>query len=410
MFPFPIEGILKHYAWGSERELAELLQREPSGKPEAELWLGAHEAGPARLVQPLEGTSARDLLELFQERPAELVGSEGVRRGRGRFPFLFKVLAAAEPLSLQAHPDQEQARRGFVAEQARGLDPQGAEANYRDDSHKPELLYALQPFSCLGGFCPFEESERRFADIGLGGEEGPLQGPLSAYRAAYGQGETRAREEFFRALFELGPEARAEITARVRSASAEAQGLLSHLGRAAEKYPGDPGLVVALLMNYVELAPGQALFMPARQLHAYLGGLGLEVMAPSDNVLRGGFTPKKVDVDELARVLDFGASSPRLVAPWETCESGGATVQTFPAPVEEFLLSIVTLTSGGTQKVKGPCLCLVLEGRLGVQAETNPPLVLVRGGACLIPFGEEPVLLSGQTRAALVSLPSQKGG
>lgn len=409
MFPLPIEGILKHYAWGSERDLALLLRREPSGKPEAELWLGAHEGGPARLLRLPEGSSAGDLLELFLERPEELVGSEGIRRGRGRFPFLFKVLAAAEPLSLQAHPDLEQARCGFAAEQARGLDPGGPEANYRDASHKPELLYALKPFSCLCGFCAFAESERRFLAMGLGDQEGPLRAPLAAYRAALGLGEARGREAFFRALFELGAEEREQVTERVRSSSVESDGLLSHLRRASEKYPSDPGLVVALLMNYVELAPGEALFMPARQLHAYLGGLGLEVMAPSDNVLRGGLTPKRVDVEELARLLDFGATSPHLVAPTETRDQDGTVVQAFHAPVDEFLLSMVTLPSSGSHRVQGPCVCLVLEGDLLVQTEGSPALTLPSGAACMIPFGEDKASLRGQGRVALVSLPAERG-
>jgi mannose-6-phosphate isomerase len=409
MFPLPIEGILKHYAWGSARELAELLRCEPSGEPEAELWLGAHEGGPARLLRAPPGTSAGDLLQLFRERPLELVGNEGIRRGRGRFPFLFKVLAAAEPLSLQAHPDLEQAERGFAAEQARGLDPGGPEANYRDASPKPELLYALKPFSCLCGFCGFEESERRFLEIGLGDDAGPLRTPLEAYRAALGQGEARGREAFFRALFELGAEERASITERMRGALPESGGLFAHLRCAAVKYPNDPGLVVALLMNYLELAPGEALFMPARQLHAYLGGLGLEVMAPSDNVLRGGLTPKKVDVEELVRVLDFGATKPHLVAAVETRAEDGTIVETFPAPVEEFLFSIVTLPSGGLHWVRGPCLCLVLEGELFVQSEGDAPLPLSRGGACLIPFGKGKASLTGPCRVALVSLPAETG-
>lgn len=414
MPPLPIEGVLKHYAWGSERELADFLGRKPSGRPEAELWFGAHEGGPSRILGsgPLE--SAQNLLELYRADPEEAVGEGAVARFGGRFPFLFKVLAAAEPLSLQAHPSIEQARLGYREERARGLAPESDQANYKDENHKPELLLALRPFAVLSGFCSWEESQRRFTLFSLSGPLSPITGPLRAFAEARQTGsEAAAREAFLRALFAL-PESERQMLTRLfaemaRDFDSEADRALGALlVRLAQKYPGDPGLAVVLLMNHLELSPGQALFMPARKLHAYLDGLGLEVMASSDNVLRGGLTSKRVDVAELCRVLDFEADIPEVLGGTELSVSASIQVRAYRAPVSEFLLSMITIQGKEAHSIRGPALVLVLDGTLrGVSGMAMNSLTQGQGEACFIPAADGPVTLTGSARFAVVSLPEE---
>lgn len=410
MPPLPIEGVLKHYAWGSDRDIADLLGRSPSGRPEAELWFGAHEGGPSPLVGVIDEEAAKNLLELCREDPEEVLGESHTRRAGNRFPFLLKVLAAAEPLSLQAHPDLEQARLGYREERARGVSPESESANYKDANHKPELILALRSFAVLSGFCPWEESQRRLSLLGLLGPKSPIAEPLRAFSEVRNRAsESEARAAFFRALFLLGESDRNAMTERIRRAlkapeAREMGALILYLERLVEKYPSDPGLVVVLLMNYLELEPGQALFMPARRLHAYLGGLGLEVMASSDNVLRGGLTPKRVDVAELCRVLNFGADSPDVLNGTEL-GGGESSVRGYPAPVSEFELSMVALREGGEHALLGPAILLVLEGTLHAAAETGHAVDWVRGQAAFVPASEGPVALTGCARLAVVRLP-----
>lgn len=418
MPPLPIEGALKHYAWGSQREIAELLGRSPSGLPEAELWFGAHESGPSALLGSSSGTNAKDLLEYFREGPGDAIGEGAIARLGNRFPFLLKVLAAAEPLSLQAHPTLEQARAGYRRERARGLAPESSLANYKDENHKPELLLALRPFSVLAGFCPWDESLRRFALFGLGATPSPIDEPLRVFSEVQATGsEPAAREAFFRALFHLPVERRHEATHLIAEAAdtvraqAGSDGMLArHIQSLVEKYPNDPGLVLVLIMNYAELEPGQALFMPARKLHAYLDGLGLEVMASSDNVLRGGLTPKRVDVAELCRVLDFASDVPLVLDGIAVPSDPSVRVLSYPAPVSEFLLSIVTIDEGGTHRLTGPALALVLEGTLVLASgASSASVALGQGGACFVPVSDGLVALSGPARVAVVSLPDAPG-
>lgn len=403
----PIEGIVKHYTWGSDRAIAELLGRPASGSPEAELWFGAHPAGPARLLGVPADSPESDLLEWFRTDPQSVVGERVLSRLGNQFPFLLKVLAAETPLSLQAHPSLEQARAGFLAEQALGLPPESSSANYKDANHKPELILALQRFSLLTGFSPWELSRERVSLLGL---DSWLAEPLSAFARTREDGgtESEARETFFRALFLLPEHKRLTMSERIGENAARLvaeSALGSVLERLAETYPADPGLFVVLLMNYLELAPGEALFMPARRLHAYLEGLGLEVMASSDNVLRGGLTSKRVDVAELCRILDFSDQSPAILLGRED-SSDDLERRSYDAPVQEFLLSTLRMGTKASFTCSGPAIALVLDGLLQVSDSSIQPLLRERGEACFIPASEGVVSLSGPGRVALVSLPA----
>lgn len=301
-----IENTPRAYAWGSTDALAEMLGTSPTGEPQAELWLGTHPGSPAHVAKatPVEHT----LIDLVQSDP-ERYGVDG-----GPLPFLLKVLAIGAPLSLQVHPDRGQAAAGYAAEEAAGIPRDARERNYGDPNHKPELLVALSEVTALSGFRPLGEARRDLLILATcaraGGEStGALALEQSAARLTTTDPEG-ARRDFLSWVFGGDPaigDALAALPAAVavRGESAEAdQSRLAALDRLVTAHPGDPGVLVSILLHHVRLAPGDALYLEARQLHAYLGGIAVEVMAASDNVLRAGLTEKHVDIAELCRVID----------------------------------------------------------------------------------------------------------
>src|SRR4029453_2410384 len=282
---------------GSRTVIPELLgEQSPADRPYAELWMGAHPDAPSVLS---DGTP---LDKAIAQRSEALLGpGVGGRLGAG-LPFLMKVLAAERPLSLQAHPTNEQAQAGFAAEEAAGVPRDDPTRTFKDPFHKPELLLALTPFEALCGFRPVEESLHCLAK---------LQVPeLKPTIAALARGGLRAA---IPQLIALSPETSSVLVSG--GAKAPPRFLSAHdpefintyrwAASLAETYPGDPGVVISLMCNHLKLAPGEAVFLPAGNLHAYLSGAGVEVMASSDNVLRGGLTGKYVDLAALIEVLDF---------------------------------------------------------------------------------------------------------
>ncbi|MBO4207563.1 mannose-6-phosphate isomerase, class I [Micromonospora echinofusca] len=320
-----LDGPVRGYAWGSRSVIAELQGRPtPSDGPEAELWLGAHPGAPATLVA---GDGRRSLLDVLTAEPGHWLGARVVERFGPRLPFLLKVLAAEAPLSLQAHPDAEQARAGYAAEQHGA----GGHRNYADPYHKPELLVALSAFDALCGFRDPVRSAEVFDAFGvpaLAPVVDALRGGVSGLSDAVGtllEWPVTDRTALLDAV----------LAARPAPGYAPDAALARDL---AGRYPGDPGVLVALLLNHVRLAEGEAIWMPAGNLHAYLHGAGVEIMASSDNVLRGGLTPKQVDVPELLRVLRFEVLDDPVVRAVPVAPG----VVTWPVPVEDFALHRVT--------------------------------------------------------------------
>ena len=316
-----IENTPRAYAWGSMDALAEMLGTPPTGEPQAELWLGTHPGSPAHVAKATPvGQTLIDLVEGDPER----YGVAG-----GPLPFLLKVLAIGAPLSLQVHPDRAQAAAGFAAEEAAGIPRDARTRNYGDANHKPELLVALSEVTALSGFRELAEARRelrmlagaaRAADSGSGtgaatGADATtgadaLDAVAQQLECPPGASEDAVRRAFLPWAFGTDPAVAAALAA-LPAAAAELGGELPPERAAALEallaaHPGDPGVLVSLLLHVVRLAPGEALFLPARQLHAYLGGIAVEVMAASDNVLRAGLTEKHIDVAELCRVLDAG--------------------------------------------------------------------------------------------------------
>jgi mannose-6-phosphate isomerase len=379
-----LECTVMPYAWGSRRAIAELTGRpSPSDGPEAELWMGAHPMAPARVARAGE---SRGLPEVIDADAHAALGSDVANAFGPRLPFLLKVLAAEEPLSLQAHPTEEQARAGFADEDARQVPRDAPTRNYRDPHHKPELLCALTPFDALCGFRRAGDTLRLFDELGVKELEGVLEG-LRAAPDRTGLAET------FRAIMTL-PKGDGEQIVRATVDACRARTSTS-AGFGAEYrwactldslYPGDVGVISALLLNLLHLEPGQAIYLGAGNLHAYLGGVGIEIMASSDNVLRGGLTKKHVDVAELMRVLDFSDGPVRPLHPRPLPLE--AEERVYLTPAREFRLSVMDVTDGRivSRTVRGPEIVLCADGNAVLApADGSLEIALPRGRAAFVP-------------------------
>lgn len=337
---------LKNYAWGSRTALAELAGRpSPSAQPEAELWVGAHPEGPSSLSR--EG-AARSLAEVIAADPERELGARLARCGVTALPFLLKLLAAGRPLSLQAHPDRATAALGFAREEASGLPISDPRRSYKDALDKPELVVALGPFRALAGL---REPAAVLAELGRLAP--PRAEPwLDPMVAALVEGHLARALEL---AFSL---AAAHPAEHQRFASAHPR-----LAELASLCPGDPGVLAAWLLEPHTLARGEALFLGPRVLHAYLGGLAVEVMRASDNVLRGGLTDKHVDLVELARVLDVRPGGAARVAARRLAEGHAR----YAPPTDAFALE--RLEPGDRAlELEGPALVVCVRERVGLRA------------------------------------------
>lgn len=388
------------YAWGSTTAIPELLGEQPSGDPQAELWVGAHPLAPSGL---LRGGVEQGLDSVVEADPVGELGAPTAQRF-GRFPFLLKILAAAAPLSLQAHPSPARARAGFAAEEAAGVPRDAPDRNYRDDWPKPEIACALTPFHALAGFRPVADSLPVLRVLAAAAPGSALGGIVAALAAA---GDPAAGVAgMLRAVLERAGADRAELAASVVAAAQAAAGAapavaeeLAFVRSLAAGYPGDPSVLVALLLNRITLAPGDAVFLPAGNLHAYLSGTAVELMASSDNVLRGGLTSKHVDVAELMSVLDTTPRPPDLVRPVAVSEHEFA----YPTPTPQFRLSRIEVTDGATAVAAdpgGPQLFLCVAGSASLRGASST-LSLTSGRAGYARAGDGELLVRG-TPAATV--------
>ena len=358
-----------NYAWGSRDAIANLQGRPATGVAEAELWMGAHPQAPSELEDgsnrhgpeggsnrhgPEGGSNRQGLDAVIAADPAGVLGELCFERFGPRLPFVLKVLAAEHPLSLQVHPDDEQARRGFAAEEAAGIDRLAPGRNYRDPFGKPELLVALTDFHVLQGFRPADEAAATLSALHVEGLA-PLIEAL--------QGGTPTGEVFLR-LIEWPAADRARIVSDVAAACSAfaADGVGPWIAGLAANYPSDPGVIGVLLLNYLTLHPLEGLYVRPGQIHAYLHGTGVEVLGGSDNVIRGGLTPKHVSAVELRAILHVDAAPPGLVVPVASTEGG----QTWPTPQPEFELRRHQITAMTRLAPSGPAVLLCLEGELEI--------------------------------------------
>ncbi|MEV4949882.1 mannose-6-phosphate isomerase, class I [Streptomyces sp. NPDC053755] len=365
---------VRPYAWGSTTAIPELLGTTPTGEPQAEMWMGAHPGAPSR-------TPRGPLNEVIDADPVRELGARTVEKFGPRLPFLFKVLAAGAPLSLQVHPDLAQAEAGFAAEQAAGIPVDSPRRNYKDPNHKPELICALTPFTGLCGFRAPTEAADALAALGVDSLK-PYVDLLHAHP------EEAALREVLTALLTADREEMAHTVAEATAAADRLGGDHAPYATLAHHFPSDPGVIAAMLLNPVRLQPGEAMYLGAGVPHAYLDGLGVEIMANSDNVLRCGLTPKHVDVPELLRVVRFEPVDPTLLRP-EASESGE---EVYDAPVDEFRLSRYVRAEGAVPTdvtAATPQILLAVAGRPRVGE-----LPLAAGESVFVPAGES-IELSG---------------
>ncbi|WP_276651109.1 mannose-6-phosphate isomerase, class I [Corynebacterium vitaeruminis] len=352
----------QNYAWGSRELISGLRGEEPSAHPEAELWYGAHPGAATHLA---DGSAT--LAEYIEEDPEGQLG----RRCRNEFgdslPFLLKILAAGAPLSLQAHPSKSQAEEGYARENDLGIALSASNRNYKDDNHKPELLVALTEFHAMAGFRPLDKTLEMLRAIdcaeldrylGMLDEEGAEEDNLRALFTTWITIPSTARHSLIDAV---------DAAIRKRLPKLEGTwmyGPLANILDLNDRYPGDVGVLGALLLNYIVLQPGQAIYLDAGNLHAYVKGLGVEIMANSDNVLRGGLTSKYVDVAELVRVLKFRS----LANPVVKVNDGH-----YEVPINEFDLRRVDIDGPRSIDHDGPVIVLVTEGAISAGSQALGP-------------------------------------
>ena len=444
-----IENTPRSYAWGSRHALPHMLGTTETGEPQAELWLGAHPGSPSTVAKAT--SERRTLIDLIQSDP-ERYGVEG-----GMLPFLLKVLAIGTPLSLQVHPDAAQAAAGFAAEERAGIALDAPERNYCDPQHKPELLVALSDVTALCGFRPIEDVR---SDLQLLISVAPEGAPADALRdiAALlgGSDHEKARKRFLDWALAQREESSGDVVGAVwtvtgiarahadagalvpsevspedeasRLSSEVAATLTDHMGAGrlaalrnlAAAHPGDPGILVSLLLHLVHLAPGQAVYLGARQLHAYLSGIAVEVMASSDNVLRAGLTQKHIDAAELRRVVDTSTlEDPRISA---TVQVPGLIA--WQPDVPEFRLmrarvheaddegfAPVMSAESVSLPVPFPVVLIATEGRVRVERPEGDvaEVAIVRRGQSLYVSAGEPIMLTGRGEVFLATVGEKFG-
>ena len=389
------------YAWGSRTALAELLgQPSPSAQPQAELWVGAH---PAATSEVRCDSNWVPLGDWIRRDPEAVLGPDVARRFADELPFLLKVLAAERPLSLQVHPDAARARAGFERENAAGVPLDAPQRCYRDPRPKSELVCALTPFTALCGFRPIDDIVAQVDELRARG----LADLMGGLRNDHSRENLRS---FYRHLMELEATAAAVAVAEAVEAAASGYGdpaVRGWLRKLGEAYPGDPGALAPLFLNLLELRPGEALYLPVGELHAYLGGTAVEIMANSDNVLRGGLTAKHVDVAELLATLSFASGQPEVLTP----RSLGPVETAYETPAGEFVLGILRPrpgTSFESARERSIEVLLCYEGEAKVEdMKSGEVTALSRGAAVLVPAASGGYHLHGDAIVFRASVPAR---
>jgi len=395
---YKLRNKVRHYDWGSPVEIPRLMGIASSGAPStdgepwAELWIGSHSGSPSIAILDSGETSLGDLIA---RDPRRYLGDA---RRYGSLPFLLKLLAAEKPLSIQAHPNLAQAREGFERETSAGLAIDSPERNYKDANHKPEIIAALTPFTGLCGFRGHDEIRALLA-VFLEPAAAPAprilrEGFAPLMRALSSREPAAALRDFLTGLFGLSKQVREALTEYVLSTGAPPQDCEFELMRdLARLYPGDPAVIAPIYLNVFRLEPGEAVFLEAGVLHAYIHGFGVELMANSDNVLRGGLTPKHIDVPELIKILEFKPFKPRVITPNATCFS-------YPTPCEEFSLTRICGSPGVAETwplaPESPALCIVTEGELIIATRDRETVVKQGESLFIPPVNGAPFTLKGK--------------
>jgi len=394
-----LKNTIQEYVWGSTSAIPEFLGlKNPERKPQAELWMGAHPKAPSKVQHNGQWVS---LQELIAKHPVDFLGNRVAQTFNNRLPYLFKVLAAAKPLSIQAHPDLHQAREGFHRENAQKIPLDAPNRNYRDENHKPECICALTRFWALSRFRKSSEIFSYFQKLNLR----QLEVELVALKK---RPTSHGLREFYTFLMTLDKKRQTRIVdealKKTRSLKSE-DPAYRWIFRLADDYPDDIGVLSPLLLNLICLEPGQAIFLDAGELHAYLEGMGIELMANSDNVLRGGLTSKHVDVPELLRVLNFKNQDITLLKPGKSMMHE----QLYSSPAKEFVLSVISLNKSDTYQspeFRSVEILICTRGAVTIfdprdQSETQLP----QGASAIIPAAVQGYSIKGEGTCYKAAVP-----
>lgn len=395
-----MKNTVQHYAWGSTSAIQELLgQPRRDQDPAAELWMGAHPKAPSRVKYQERWFSLADLIH---KHPQDILGKQVAEKFHNQLPYLFKVLAAAKPLSIQAHPELEQARKGFESENKKAIPLDAAHRNYKDPNHKPECICALSNFWALCGFRDIADILMllgKICPVGLGKE---LQ-QLNSRKNSNGL------KAFFTELMTMGYDQKEQVAdeaTRYAQRYQNADPAFQWTARLAAEYPVDVGLLAPCFLNLIQLKPGQALFLPAGELHAYLEGTGIELMANSDNVLRGGLTPKHIDVPELLKVLNF---TPRRIEILQPTPAKGVE-KSYASFAEEFVLSVISITDDDDYQnsdVNSAEILLCIDGEANLKDNSENGIQMKKGDSAVIAAATGSYSINGEAVFYKAAVPIQ---
>lgn len=396
-------GVLKNsiqkYSWGSKTFIPQLMgEPNPSRTPQAELWMGAHPKAPSMVFYNEEW---RSLPELIQNNPEDILGRAIARKFFNKLPFLFKILAIAKPLSIQAHPTRKEAREGFARENMEKIPLYAPHRNYKDENHKPEIICALQSLSALKGFRKVEDIVRSMDKIGAPSQELRLD-------ILRNQPDQEGLQSFFHHIMTMDRERQGRVVDEVATCAerfSDTDQIFEWVIRLNKDYPGDIGVLSPMFLNLVQLNPGEAIHIPAGELHAYLEGAGMELMASSDNVLRGGLTSKHIDVPELLKILDFQYHEVEILKP-ERLEIGE---HLYPKVSDEFILSVIPLDEGvfyesPQRRNVEIMICMAGDAQI-IDIGSEEILELSQGTSVIIPAAVKQYRLEGASTVYKASVP-----
>ncbi|MGF1746374.1 mannose-6-phosphate isomerase, class I [Vibrio minamisatsumaniensis] len=386
---FEMDNVIQNFAWGSKSSFSQLFDIDNIGnEPQAEIWMGAHPNGCSRV----QGSDSKVLLSQLIETHQEEFLSTQISEKFGELPYLFKVLAAENALSVQVHPSKEEAELGFQKEEQAQVQLSAHHRNYRDSNHKPELVYALTPYLAMNGFRPIPEIISLFSDVGVPQLSEMLE-HFSANRSSEGLCE------FFVGILSLVGDNKVEAVNSLISQVENnvTQELSSLILTLSEQYPGDIGLFTPLMLNVITLEPGEAMYLDARTPHAYLKGTALEVMANSDNVLRAGLTPKHIDVQELASCTLFEETPFATLKLAPIIESN---ILTYPIPVPDFKFSIYKKPNNELIRPESAEILLPLDAELTLTHHSGEVVILKKGKSVFIPAYVDEYCISSKGNVA----------
>lgn len=400
-----LDNPVLHNDWGCSTSMVDLYgYANPEQKPMAELWMGAHPKAPSTIFGNAEQVTI-DLNRYIEDSPSLVLGEVCASKFANRLPFLFKVLSADSPLSIQSHPNKQQAEEGWQRENQAGIPLNAPHRNYKDDNHKPELVYAITEFHALNGFRDYQQTIALFNEI-KGEDLSPIielliQSP-----------DSEGLNRFYHSLMthpspeKLVHEALTAVRELVNQHPADYthQSIWNLALQLNEKYPGDIGVLSPFLINYVILQPGEAMFLTAGTLHAYLKGTALELMANSDNVLRGGLTPKHIDIPELfsTTVFEPKAFNNLKLSP----QSVDQNEEVFLTSADDFQFSVIALTEQPySVHIKTAEILFVLEGSVTISNELGEVHTLTKGQSAFISAQCLVYQLSGAGKLARATTP-----